>query len=342
MSRTRTARGYRLDPADEYMHAVDDEVTFNESMYVNGFDPDRGFGGWFRIGNRPREGYAEMTVCLYLPDGRVGFMFGRPKITDNAGFAAGGMRVDVVEPFVELHWSYGGELLLLDDPAVLADPRVAFTDSPRRPGRVDLTVRGVSPAFGGEPTEGQQGEATGGEFARGHYEQHVSVTGTVEVGDERHELAGFGLRDHSWGPRTWQAPWWYRWLTANAGPDRGFMVSVIARRDGGRTLGGVLLEGGDYLPIREPRIETEWTGDPACPAKVVVDAVAGDRPLHVEGTVRTLVPLRNRRIGEDGAELVTRIAEGYTEWQWDGVTGYGMSEYLDQMVDGTPAGILDP
>ena len=25
----------------------------------------------------------------------------------------------------------------------------------------------------------------------------------------------FGLRDHSWGPRFWQSPWWYRWLTGH-------------------------------------------------------------------------------------------------------------------------------
>ena len=34
--------------------------------------PAPGMGGWVRMGNRPNEGYAEMTVCLYLPDGRVG------------------------------------------------------------------------------------------------------------------------------------------------------------------------------------------------------------------------------------------------------------------------------
>ena len=40
-----------------------------------------------------------MTVCLYLPDGRVGFMFKRPEIANNDAFDAGGMRFDVVEPF---------------------------------------------------------------------------------------------------------------------------------------------------------------------------------------------------------------------------------------------------
>jgi hypothetical protein len=37
-----------------------------------------------------------------------------------------------------------------------------------------------------------------------------------------------------------------------------------------------------------------------------------------------MIPLRNRRAG-----IVTRIAEGMTEWNWDGRIGYGLSEYLD-------------
>ena len=38
---------------------------------------------------------------------------------------------------------------------------------------------------------------------------------------------GFGLRDHSWGPRYWQAIHRYEWLTLNFGPDLGAMVSSI-------------------------------------------------------------------------------------------------------------------
>ena len=53
----------RLEPADEYMHPGP-EPTFNESMYFNLYDPDARLGGFVRIGNRPNEGHAEMTVCL--------------------------------------------------------------------------------------------------------------------------------------------------------------------------------------------------------------------------------------------------------------------------------------
>ena len=120
----------RLEPQDEYMHKLGPEPNFNESMYFNVYDPSSRVGGFVRLGNRANEGYAEMTVCLYLPDGRVGFMFSRPKISDNAGFDAGGLRFDVVRPFEELHVSYQGPLLLLDDPlslvgtALLAGPVV--------------------------------------------------------------------------------------------------------------------------------------------------------------------------------------------------------------------------
>src|SRR5690349_22424609 len=121
--------GLRLEPQDEYLHELGPEPNFNESMYFNLFDPTTHVGGFFRIGNRANEGYAEMTTCLYLPDGRVAFMFQRPTITDNEKFDAGGMRIEVIRPFEELHVGYDGPAVLLDDPLMMADPRRAFTEN---------------------------------------------------------------------------------------------------------------------------------------------------------------------------------------------------------------------
>jgi hypothetical protein len=55
--------------------------------------------------------------------------------------------------------------------------------------------------------------------------------------------------------------------------------------------------------------------------------------------VLNLVPLRNRRTSPDGTELLTRISEGLTEWHCEGEVGFGLSEYLDQIVDGSPVGL---
>jgi len=87
-----------LVPEDDYTHPLGPEPNFNESMYFNFFDRARKVGGFVRLGNRANEGRAEMTTTLYLPDGRVLFTFGRPQISHNDAFDAGGMRFDVEEP----------------------------------------------------------------------------------------------------------------------------------------------------------------------------------------------------------------------------------------------------
>ncbi len=322
------------------MHELGPEPNFNESMYFNVTDPDPLFAGFFRLGNRPNESSGEMTVCLTLPDGRVAFMFQRPRVTSNDAFDAAGMRFEVDEPFVALRVVYEGPVLLLDEPMVLMDPRAAFRTSDSAPCRVELDYRGLSAMFGGEPD--QPAEAPGEEFARGHYEQLVAATGSVAVGDQSFSVRGFGLRDHSWGPRYWQAPWYYRWLTANFGPDLGFMGSRIARRQGEGIRSGFVWEQGTMHLCHDFRISSRWEGPARVHQEIEAELISGERRWRARGTVLRLVPLRNRRTSPDGEELVTRISEGFTRWTLeDGTTGYGLSEYLDQIVDGEPVGLAE-
>ena len=58
-----------------------------------------------------------------------------------------------------------------------------------------------------------------------------------------------------------------------------------------------------------------------------------DHTYEVEGDVWSNIPLRNRREG-----MVTRIAEGMTRWSCGDLSGAGLSEYLDQIIDDTPVG----
>ena len=330
----------RLEPLDEYMHELGPEPNFNESMYFNVYDPSERVGGFFRLGNRANEGTGEMTTCLYLPDGRVGFMFKRPEVTTNDAFDAAGMRFEVVEPFEELRVSYRGKVVLLDDPLQMADPKAAFTSNPYEEAEVDLTYTRVSDMFGGEPEESH--ETPGEEFAKGHYEQLNRGTGRIRVGEQEWAVDGFGLRDHSWGPRYWQAPWYYRWLTCNAGDSFGFMASRVARRDGPGTRGGFVWEDGRMHLCGDVQVSTQWTGDDVYHDRIELRLASKEKEWRVTGRVLSLIPLRNRR--EDprtGEMLVTRISEGMTEWTIEGVDrpGYGLSEYLDQIIDSKPVGV---
>lgn len=344
----RGAMGVRLEPSDEYMHELGPESNFNESMYINLFDPAHRLGGWFRMGNRANEGSAEMTVCIYLPDGRVGFMFKRPTITNNDALDAGGLTWTMVTPFEELRVDYVGKVVVLDEPLQMADPKTAFTNNPYETCEVHLTFtgQGRSSMFGGEPDTPH--ETPGEEFAKGHYEQLVEGTGTIRVGDQEWEVAGCGLRDHSWGPRYWQAPWYYRWLTANFGADLGFMASRVAKKDGPGTRGGFVWENGTLHLCDHAEVSTVFEGEDTYHQRVegLLRSSRSNREWTFTGEVMSLIPLRNRRQDPEGNWLVTRISEGMTRWTMtsgdhEGAEGYGLSEYLDQIVDGTPVGLAE-
>src|SRR5713101_5989036 len=203
---------------DEYTHPLGSEVNFNESMYFNFFDRGRNMGGFVRIGNRANEGNAEMTLCLFLPNGEVLFNFKRPEIKDNNAFNAGGMRFAVVEPLVRLRTTYEGSAVSLTDATQLTDPREAFKNNPHKRVKLDLVHEALGPLYG---STGRNHKVVDPEkeFAKTHYEQHMRINGTLTIDNETQEINGLGLRDHSWGPRYWQALKYYRWLTCSWGPE---------------------------------------------------------------------------------------------------------------------------
>jgi hypothetical protein len=254
---------------------------------------------------------------------------------------AGGLKVEVVEPFKRLRVTYSGKALLLARPHEMADPKRAFRENPSVPCSVELDYEGVSPMYGGEtvredgtPIEIDPEKS----FAKAHYEQHCAAKGRFTVGDEVFEINGHGLRDKSWGPRHWQAIDWYRWCPMNFGRDFGMMLSVIGDGKGGARQGGMVFRDGIYDLITECRIESDWDAHGYQTHLRAEVKTEGGKAYSVTGRVMSLIPLRNRRTTPEGVELQTRITEGMTEYRCGDLVGYGLSEYLDQIVDGQPNG----
>lgn len=320
---------------DDILHPNTGEGNFNESAYFNFYDVALGLGGFARLGNRPNEGVAEMTLCLYLPGGRVAFMFKRPAIAGNEAFDAGGMRFEIRTPMREHGIHYDGGCIVMERPLDLLDPRAAFTTNPSARAVVDLTYTAISTVHGGEPRVRRDGawvsanlERSGQEFAKGHLEQHGRATGTVTVDGTRWEVDGLGLRDRSWGPRFWQAPDHYRWLTMNFGVDAGIAAALTVQRDGRRVMGGYLWEPG-VESRRIAAVDVASEHEPAHGLHTALRAtltMADGGTEVVDGRVLRMVPLRNRREG-----VTTRIAEGLTEWRWRDRVGHGWSEFLDHV-----------
>ena len=176
----------------------------------------------------------------------------------------------------------------------------------------------------------------GRDFSFAHFNQHARVRGEIKVGDETFPIDGRGWRDHSWGPRYWQAIYFYRLFVANFPNGDGFMLLKITDKGGATRRVGVLLVDGQYEEILDMDL-LDAVERPKRSVRVDIGVRTANRKAIITGEIITLAPLRNRRKA-NGEILESRIAEGFTRFTWDGRTGYGMTEYIERIEDGKLAG----
>jgi hypothetical protein len=329
-----------LRPEDDHNHAPDPVSNYNESMYFSVFDEAQRMGGWCRIGNRVNEGHAEMSNCIYLPDGRVAFMATRPQISTNERMDAGGLRFEIEEPFKRIRVTYDGKVCLLENPREMAEPSRAFRSNPSVPCRLDVVHTDAAPAVGGEivredgeplPLDPHKG------FARAHYDQFMAGEGSIEVDGQRWDVRGHGMRDKSWGPRYWQNIDWYRWVHVHFDADLSLCVTLSDDGEAELRTNGFVIEQGRVIEATRVEVTSSWDSE-LYQTGLRVAVETAERAYELEGEVLSLIPLRNRRQLEDGSWLITRITEGMTEYRCGERRAIGMSEYLDQIIDGRPLG----
>lgn len=326
------------DPADELFHRVGDDAAWSESYYFNFVDPDTQVGAFTRMGFRPNDGWADALHAVYLPGGRVAFTYGRrtdltPQMVDGFGPTdptVGDLTLRRGEPFRQWDIVYAGEAQDLADPTVML---AATRDRPEgwsRPTRLEMDVAFEALA---DPHY-----AVGG--AQGHFEQTGRVTGTIGLGDERWSVAGFGVRDKSWGPRTWQAPsgipakasgpavvtagCFLNWFSMNFGAELALGGACGRAADGMFRGKGWIQRNGETLELTDVTMTTEY--DPRNPLlhdTVQVRATdSNGATVVVDGTVLTICPTKIPR--RDG---VTFVNEGLARFHTDGRTGFGIAEH---------------
>jgi hypothetical protein len=111
----------------------------------------------------------------------------------------------------------------------------------------------------------------------------------------------------------------------------GGMASITVNRDGSEHPGGFMVRKGQpTVNISKVDIETDFAGEQQLHDRIKVTCTTanGGAPIVITGKVLSMIPLRNRRAG-----IVTRIAEGMTEWRWGDKVGYGLAEYLDHLQE---------
>ncbi|MGI9327359.1 MAG: DUF7064 domain-containing protein [Pseudomonadales bacterium] len=319
--------------SDELMHPVGDDPAWSESYYFNFVDPQSKLGMFTRMGFRPGNGWADALHVVYLPGKRVAFTYGRREIEPDLAIydndlAAGNLRLSCVEPHKRWRIHYQGPAQDIEDAAILlqrskARPENWFTATELA---MDLDFACLT-----KPHYAAQGR-------RGHFEQSGRVTGRIELGGEQWQVAGYGVRDKSWGPRDWgagdraslpksnaqsgPAPF-VNWFSMNFGTYAA-MGGACSRTSDGKMRGeGWLQRDGVSLALTDVEIETEYRSDSILHKAVQFQAtIEGGEQVQMTGEILNVCPTKIAMPG--GATFVN---EGLAEFRWGERTGYGIAEH---------------
>ena len=283
-----------VDRRDEFQHDTGGIENFNESMYLHWTNHRERTGGFIRIGNRPGEGQAEVTFMHLLSDGSVLFSFGRPSITGgNESLEVDDASIRVIAPGQLLESRFSGTVSHLRNGSVLADPPEAFRSSPRREVEFRCLHKGKAPMAITAPLIETDHPQEG--FARNHYEQFVDSLGYLVLDGNPLVIEGVGLRDHSWGPRYWQAAKRYDWFITNFNDGTAVLVLSMEMASGGASLSGMYWTGLELKPITA--WEREWEERPGGRKVLRFAFNAGDVSRSGHASPVDTVPLRSRRAG---------------------------------------------
>lgn len=317
---------------DDLPHPVGDDPNWNESYYFFWADSRTEFAGFSRIGVRGNRGVVEGLHGLFLGGSRIGFFHtSRPIEEGGEGLFAGPLAFDCLEPMQKWRLRYRGEIQDIDDGSLMTIPRKQRPSNWYSANQVDMDL---------QFTDASKPYGFSVHGADNHFELFGQVCGTLKVGDLVQDIAGFGIRDKSWGPRSWAAPFstdfpraegqpatFCKWPVLVGGPDMSFAQSIWVNPEGqhlGKTDGLALLDGS-YTGMKDTRVRSTYRENSFLHNTVTLSATIEDQHAEFSGTVINHIPTK---IPMPDGKTITYITEGLVSWTLpDGRKAPGIAEY---------------
>ncbi len=221
----------RYGAEDERPHAAGPQENWQESVWLQWYDPEVGVGGLHRIGQEVNRGTANALFCLVSDEG-TRFRRVLPLLPLRAQDRDG-----VIAAGDEFSMSYesGRPRLVQRQPEAEID--LVFDDFHELVNLWDLGR--------------DRGQELMSQTAAQHYEVGGRVRGTVRIGERSLQIDGLGYRDHSWGPRDYRAWLSHRWVAGTFGP--ALTYSLITMH-GAR---GELIRTGYVVRDGKPTVASE-------------------------------------------------------------------------------------
>ncbi len=291
------------------------------------------------MGFRPGDGWADALHVVYLGGDRVAFTYGRREIEQdlsqyNGDLNVGNLKLNCVESFDHWQIEYQGPAQDISDAAILLERSKQRPEGWFQPAQLDMKL----------DFNALYGPHFAAEGSHGHFEQTGRVTGVINIGSERFEVSGYGVRDKSWGPRDWggssnadnsesnvnlpggPAPF-VNWFSMNFGPDLAMGGSCFRQSDGQLKGSGWIQDHGEPQDLTDVVITSSYKPDSILHDAITLTAKRGTEDIKVTGKLITVCPTKIPMPG--GATFVN---EGLAEFELDGKIGFGISEHWHRVT----------
>jgi len=286
--------------------------------------PAAGAGVWLHQ-CRPQHDtrFWEEIFTFMLPGDRYLVAKGA-RLADGPAPAGPALTYECLQPFAKWRKSFHGLARLVSGEELRAG---ALTDGPHIAVDMELIWTGVGPAFDMDMSE--QSWAS----VKAHYQQHCRITGTIDFGGEHLDLDGYGIRDHSWGPRDLSRLGNHVWIYGELESGRRIMYFHHVAEDGVGLLEHAHEADDDPRPLvaagelAVPRPPQAW----AEPYVIELRRADGEvLPLRGEILSAPALALTNgseMQLGAPGPDATHHLFECATRFEWAGEGGYGITEW---------------
>jgi len=295
-----------VPPEDEYVHndyPRDEDKAWKENWYFNFIDRENNAWGINHI-SLERHKQQGRFMAAHVVDGEilmhVDFI---PLTEDFREITDGKLRVEFVEPHKEFRLTLNGPNHSVDLTYLARFDVFDYGE------KGDQTVRGDKSSM-----------------SISHYEQGLTVKGTLTKDGTTRPISCFGHRDHSWGYRDETNIAGWNWIAVQF-PGRTVNVAQVRVAGMEPTSGGFVSEAGGNTRIRQVNIVSTDRNENGVPVSSVFEAV------DERGRAWTLTSQRFSGLvlplNEKGKNVV--VYENFSDYTVaeTGEQGVGIDEYLD-------------
>lgn len=227
-----------LQDTDELPHPPEaSDAGWNETYLAYMYSPEKDAGLYYHLRHVPKPDFSpgiwDVLVYVTLPGAQclVSRFFAPAEIAMNADGTGemniGGFKMRVDHPFGRLMWGVRTAGRLVTEDELRAGPL-------KEGGHINMDLEfsfsALTPPWD-HSTDQIAGDDLDCSFSKKHYAQHIRGKAKLAYGTETIEFESMGLRDHSWGPRSFKAMPHTTWHHGRFEDSRSFSITMVPDTD---------------------------------------------------------------------------------------------------------------